>query len=164
MWTFRTFLHKLLKLNNLSTFHVEQLIDVPRGTNYRRSTWNKLSAFHVEHHNTRHLEHFPGVLILSPNRRFSPVFSLFGDSANRRFSPVFSLFGGSAVRVGRRTAESRVAPNNFPDPITTCRRNVLPPNNFPDPITTCRRNVLPPNNFPDPITTCRRNDGKTFCR
>lgn len=59
-------------------------------TTYRRSTWNNLSAFHVEHHNTGHLEHFPGVPILSPKRRFSPV---------------FSLFGGSAVRVGRRSAE-----------------------------------------------------------
>nr|DAO16364.1 MAG TPA: hypothetical protein [Caudoviricetes sp.] len=74
----------------------------------------------MEHHNTGHLEYFPGV----------PIFSPF-----RRFSPVFSLFGGSASRVGRRSAESRVAPHNRPDPITTCRRNGE---------KRCRRNALPP--------------------
>ena len=78
MWTFRTILHKLLKLNNLSAFHVEQLIGVPRGATYRRSTWNNLSAFHVEHHNIGHLEHFPGAPIFSPFRWFSPAFSRIG--------------------------------------------------------------------------------------
>lgn len=104
MRTFRTILHKLLKLNNLLTFHVEQLIGV--------------SAFHVEHHNTGHLEHFPGVPIFSPKRRFSPVFSLFGDSA---------------ALVGRRSADPRVAPNNFPRSdrnVQTKRRKTLPPKRF----------------------------------
>ena len=89
---FEQFLHKLLKLNNLLTFHVER---------------------------------FPGVPILSPFRRFSPRFLAFRRIGD--FRPAFSRFGGSAVRVGRRSAETRVAPNNLPDPLATCRRSAETP-------------------------------------
>ena len=112
-----------MKLNNFSTFHVEQIIDVPRGTPQYR-TFRTFS---------RRPDLFACFLA---SRLFS------------HFSPVYSLFGGSAARVGRRIAEQRVAPHNRPDPIVTCRRNaekrccrnVLPPKRFTV-VSTRRRNA-----------------------
>ena len=86
---------------------MEQLIDVPRGTPQYRIF--------------RTFSRRPDLITVSAIRRFSPRFLAirrFGD-----FRPAFSLFGDSAVRVGRRSADPRVAPHNRPDPIVTCRRN-----------------------------------------
>ena len=141
MRTFRTILHKLLKLNNLSAFHVEQLIGVSA---FRRSTWNNLSAF----------RRF-GVPRGTTYRRFSPRFLAVSawNNLSAIFAPLSRRFGVSAVRVGRRSAESRVAPNNFPDPLATCRRSAetLPPIRRPAYINIgmlcsriCRRNADPP--------------------
>ena len=133
MRTFRTILHKLLKLNNLSAFHVEQLIGVPRGTPQYR-TFRTFS---------RRPDLFAETAIFA----CFLAFRRFGDSAIRRFSPVFSLFGDfrlfsrfSAAMVGPRSAESRVAPNNFPRSdrnVQTKRRQNVAAETF------CRRIALP---------------------
>ena len=70
---FEQFLHKLLKLNNLSTFHVEHFPGVPRGTFSRRP--DLITAF-------------------SLFGDFRPAFSLFGGCflAFRRIGGCFLAF------------------------------------------------------------------------